>query len=69
MDRIGVNPDETLYIGDSVEHDVAGARAAGMDVLLLDRAGTVAHYPRIQTLLQLSEFLEAGSLGPTIAAR
>jgi FMN phosphatase YigB (HAD superfamily) len=29
MDRIGVNPDETLYIGDSVEHDVAGARVHG----------------------------------------
>ena len=69
MNRIGVNPDETLYIGDSVEYDVAGARAAGMDVLLLDRAGTGSHQPRIQTLLQLSEFLEAGSLGPTITAR
>ena len=69
MDRIGVNPDETLYIGDSVEYDVAGARAAGADVVLLDRAGKESHQPKIQTLFQLPEFLGAGSLGPTITAR
>ena len=34
---MGVSPREALYVGDSVEHDVAGARAAGMDVVLLDR--------------------------------
>lgn len=30
----------TFYVGDSYRHDVGGARAAGLDVALLDRDGT-----------------------------
>jgi putative hydrolase of the HAD superfamily len=30
-------PAEALHVGDSVEHDVAGARSAGIEALLLDR--------------------------------
>jgi putative hydrolase of the HAD superfamily len=35
----GVAADAALHVGDSVEHDVAGARAAGIDVRLLARDG------------------------------
>lgn len=34
-----VSPDRVLYVGDSYEHDVVGARNAGLDVVLLDRNG------------------------------
>ena len=68
-ERIGINPVEALYVGDSVEHDVGGARAAGMDVILLDRSGVESHQPKIRTLLELSEFLKDGKLGNTIAGR
>jgi putative hydrolase of the HAD superfamily len=34
-----LNPKRVLYVGDSVEHDVVGARNAGLDVVLLDRNG------------------------------
>ncbi len=30
----------TLYVGDSYEHDVVGARSAGLDAVLLDRIGS-----------------------------
>jgi putative hydrolase of the HAD superfamily len=33
-------PDRVLYVGDSYRHDVVGARNAGLDPVLLDRAGT-----------------------------
>jgi putative hydrolase of the HAD superfamily len=36
LDRMGVPAAESLYIGDLYEVDVVGARAAGMDVILLD---------------------------------
>lgn len=36
LSRMGVAPEESLYIGDLYEVDVVGARAAGMDVILLD---------------------------------
>src|SRR5436305_5218150 len=37
--RAGCAPTEALHIGDSPEKDVAGAEAAGIPALLLDRAG------------------------------
>jgi putative hydrolase of the HAD superfamily len=35
----GCGPEEALHVGDTAEEDVEGARAAGIDVLLLDRDG------------------------------
>lgn len=37
--RTGARMEQSLYIGDMYHIDVAGARAAGMDVVLLDPAG------------------------------
>jgi putative hydrolase of the HAD superfamily len=39
LDRAGVAPAEALHVGDSLSADVAGARAAGIVPLLLDRRG------------------------------
>jgi putative hydrolase of the HAD superfamily len=38
---MGVPADRALYVGDSYEHDVVGARNAGIEVALLDREGAV----------------------------
>lgn len=38
LDLAGCRPEEAVFIGDSLEHDVAGARAAGIDAILLARA-------------------------------
>lgn len=38
--ELGVAPDECLFVGDSVAHDVEAARAAGMRGLLVDRDAT-----------------------------
>jgi putative hydrolase of the HAD superfamily len=35
----GCAPHEALHVGDSAEHDLAGALAAGIPALLLDRSG------------------------------
>jgi HAD superfamily hydrolase (TIGR01549 family) len=57
--RLGSDPQGALFVGDSVEHDVVGANAAGMDVVLLDRAGRPhSHEPRIQSLSELPELLK-----------
>lgn len=39
LDRLGVRPEDTLHVGDSPEHDLAGARAAGIEGVLVDRTG------------------------------
>ena len=41
LDRAGVAADEAIYIGDSVEHDMVGARAAGVRSVWLNRYGRV----------------------------
>lgn len=37
--ELGVEPARALHVGDHAENDVAGAEAAGLEALLLDRAG------------------------------
>jgi putative hydrolase of the HAD superfamily len=39
LDLVGAEPPEALHAGDSVEHDVAGARAAGIEPVLVVRDG------------------------------
>ena len=55
----GVAPRQALMIGDSYHADVLGARAAGMDALLLDRLGTAgrANVPTIRSLVELPALL------------
>jgi putative hydrolase of the HAD superfamily len=50
-------PAESVHAGDSVEHDVAGALAAGMRAVLVDREGTAGPVPpgvRVVRTLELS---------------
>jgi len=42
LDRLGAGPDGALHVGDSLEDDVAGARAAGLDAVLVARNGAPA---------------------------
>ena len=39
LERLGVQPEAAAMVGDSLEDDVAGARALGMRAFLLDREG------------------------------
>ncbi len=39
LELAGARPEEALHVGDSVEHDVAGARAAGIEPVLVVRGG------------------------------
>jgi putative hydrolase of the HAD superfamily len=60
LKRAGVAREAAVHVGDSPEHDVEGALAAGLDAILLDRAGRHHGYgraPRIATLAELPELL------------
>jgi putative hydrolase of the HAD superfamily len=59
IERAGVHPHEAVMIGDSFRADVEGARSAGMDAILLDRAGEagVVDGPVIRSLLELPRLL------------
>ncbi len=39
LSKAGAEPDETIFVGDSREHDIAGARALGMETVLVVEQG------------------------------
>ncbi len=56
LTKLGVTPDEALMVGDSLENDVLGARAAGIDAIQIVREGTVSDEPG--QIASLDELLE-----------
>jgi putative hydrolase of the HAD superfamily len=57
--KAGATPDTTLHVGDLYHVDVVGARAAGIQAVLLDVAGLYDGYdcPRIRALQELPKLL------------
>ena len=55
LERLGASADGALHVGDSLEHDVAGARAAGLDAVLVSRNGAPAPdgVPVVRSLAEL----------------
>lgn len=64
LDALNITANEAIYVGDSLEHDVVGARAAGLKVVHIDRErqpgidGSVLPDWRIESLGQLIEILD-----------
>jgi putative hydrolase of the HAD superfamily len=61
--KAGVAPGESVMVGDSIAHDIAGALAAGMRAILLRRSGELPAdvppgLPVITTLRDLPPLLE-----------
>ena len=54
LELAGCEPSEALHVGDTAEEDVAGARAAGIRPLLIDRDGDAGD---ISSLEQIREHL------------
>ena len=60
--RLGVEPHEALYVGDLYHVDVLGARAAGMEAVLLDPLDRLAHdVDCIPSVSHLPEYLAGRS--------
>ncbi len=62
LEALGVRPDEALYVGDLYEVDVVGARAAGMEAVLLCGAGQApdGRCRTVQSLTMLAADLLSG---------
>lgn len=53
--RVRVAPDAALMVGDSLHHDVHGARAAGLDAVWVDRTATGDAGPDVRRVSGLDE--------------
>lgn len=68
--RLGVGAGECLFVGDNLVWDVAGARAAGIDAVRIDRQATAAAAADVPTIASLSELTDLhahywrGAAGP-----
>ncbi len=51
--KMGFAPEMMLHVGDSFEHDVTGAKTAGLEALLLERGTGGAETGRIRSLQEL----------------
>ena len=62
MERMGVRPDTAIYVGDVPAVDVAGARAAGLTPLLVDRHDLYADHDvdRLKSIEELRHLLLPG---------
>jgi HAD superfamily hydrolase (TIGR01662 family) len=59
--QIGARPDEAVMVGDSLAHDIEGARRLGMRAVLVARSGRTGHCPDdvpvIRTLRELPKLI------------
>ena len=62
LERADVEPDSAVHVGDQTTSDVEGARAVGINPVLLDRDGTRPDFrdcPRIEGLMELPGILDS----------
>jgi putative hydrolase of the HAD superfamily len=57
LDALGVAPGRALHVGDTEETDGVGARAAGIDVRIVDRGGAAAGADTIRALTDVLDLL------------
>jgi putative hydrolase of the HAD superfamily len=66
LEELRCSPGSALLIGDSLETDVAGGRAAGIRSILLDRSGTTADNSGVETIVTLENFPESMTALPSV---
>jgi FMN phosphatase YigB (HAD superfamily) len=61
LERLGAPPEHALHVGNVPHLDVAGARAAGVDALLVDRPRRLdGRFYALRDLTRLPEIVERG---------
>jgi putative hydrolase of the HAD superfamily len=64
LEVAGARAEDCLHVGDSLAEDVAGARAAGIEAVLLDRGGAGVATDGVRVIASLDElFVESPNLG------
>jgi len=58
LQQLGVSKEDAVFVGDSMETDIAGAEKAGITPVLIDRKDTRKYVNKIKSLTELDKFLE-----------
>jgi len=58
VNKLGIQPKEAIFVGDSIERDYNGAKKAGLRALLIDRAGKApANVEKIRSLREVLAYI------------
>ena len=60
LQKAGVNASEAVHVGDQYKLDIVGARAVGINPILIDRYGIygdISDCPRIHSLTEITDYL------------
>ena len=58
LNKLGVSPDETLFVGDDLERDYEGAKMAGLRPLLIDRDDVIrSKVEKVRSLKEITSCL------------
>jgi HAD superfamily hydrolase (TIGR01662 family) len=68
LEQLGVDAAEAIMIGDSLETDVAGAKAAGVTAILVDHNGKRVFSPKVAQLHEILPIIEGGGAEEPIDA-
>jgi HAD superfamily hydrolase (TIGR01549 family) len=62
LKKLKVKPEETLFVGDHIDNDYKGARAVGIDALLIQRESrslsNISDFKRISNLEEMYKFID-----------
>jgi len=58
LDKLGLDAEDVLMIGDSIESDLDTAKASGIRGVLIDRHNKREYAPKMITLTELKQYLE-----------
>ncbi len=62
LEKLKVKPEETLFVGDHIDNDYRGARAVGIDALLIQRENrspdNISDFKRINSLEEIYKFID-----------
>jgi 2-haloalkanoic acid dehalogenase type II len=61
VEKLGVEPEEVVVVGDSIPTDIIGAKNAGLKTILLDRRNKREFSPKIVNLREIVTNLENGT--------
>ncbi|HLI59230.1 MAG TPA: HAD-IA family hydrolase [Solirubrobacteraceae bacterium] len=61
LELAGTAAEDCVHVGDSLAEDVAGARAAGIEAVLLDRSGETVPDAGVRVITSLDELSPSGS--------
>jgi phosphoglycolate phosphatase len=56
LEKLRVNPEETIFVGDSVKYDFEGAKKAGLRPLIINREAKAS--ANVETIASLTELLD-----------